>query len=65
MVTVLSGLLPTGAVWATKLLIDGLATGLAERALGPVAGLVALGLASGVLPHVTGYLRGESDRWST
>jgi ATP-binding cassette subfamily B protein len=61
-VTVLSGLLPTGAVWATKLLIDGLATGLTERALGPVAGLVALGLASGVLPHVTGYLRGESDR---
>ncbi|MCA2226173.1 ABC transporter ATP-binding protein [Nonomuraea aurantiaca] len=61
-VTVVAGLVPTGAVWATKLLIDGLATGLTERALGPVAGLVALGLASGVLPHVTGYLRGESDR---
>ncbi|GAA2697891.1 ABC transporter ATP-binding protein [Nonomuraea recticatena] len=61
-VTVVAGLLPTGTVWVTKLLIDGLAAGLVDRVLGPVVGLVALGLAAGVLPHVTGYLRAESDR---
>ncbi|MEU4696812.1 ABC transporter ATP-binding protein [Nonomuraea dietziae] len=61
-VTVVAGLLPTGTVWVTKLLIDGLAADLVDRVLGPVVGLVALGLAAGVLPHVTGYLRAESDR---
>ncbi|MGV9305490.1 ABC transporter ATP-binding protein [Nonomuraea sp. NPDC003727] len=60
--TIAAGLLPTGTVWMTKELVDGLAAGLAERVAGPVAGLVALGLAAGVLPHVTGYLRAESDR---
>ncbi|MFI7637293.1 ABC transporter ATP-binding protein [Nonomuraea sp. NPDC049400] len=60
--TVLSGLLPTGTVWATKLLVDGLTTGRPERVLPPVAGLVVLGLVAGVLPHLTGYLRAESDR---
>ncbi|GGK99290.1 multidrug ABC transporter permease [Planomonospora parontospora subsp. parontospora] len=61
-VTVVAGLLPTGTVWVTKLLVDALAAGPAERVPGPVAGLVALGLAAGVLPHVTAYLRAESDR---
>ncbi|GAA3246417.1 ABC transporter ATP-binding protein [Nonomuraea helvata] len=61
-VTLLSGLLPTGTVWATKLLVDGLTTGRPEHVLAPVAALVALGLVAGVLPQLTGYLRGESDR---
>lgn len=60
--TVLAGLLPMGTVWVTKLLIDGLTAGHRDGVLGPVGGLVALGLAAGVLPHLTGYLRAESDR---
>ncbi|WP_328808405.1 ABC transporter ATP-binding protein [Nonomuraea montanisoli] len=60
--TVVSGLLPTGTVWATKLLVDGLTSGRADHILVPVAALVALGLAAGTLPHLTGYLRAESDR---
>ncbi|MFG6198150.1 ABC transporter ATP-binding protein [Nonomuraea sp. JJY05] len=60
--TVLAGLLPTATVWATKTLVDGLATGRPERVLTPVAGLVVLGLVAGVLPQLTGYLRGETDR---
>ncbi|MFI6817780.1 ABC transporter ATP-binding protein [Nonomuraea sp. NPDC050328] len=61
-VTVAAGLLPMATVWATKLLIDALTEGRPEAVLGPVAGLLALGLATGVLPHLTGYLRAESDR---
>ncbi|MGW4961748.1 ABC transporter ATP-binding protein [Nonomuraea sp. NPDC004186] len=60
--TVLAGLLPSATVWATKTLVDGLATGRPERVLTPVAGLVVLGLVAGVLPQLTGYLRGETDR---
>ncbi|MEU6788882.1 ABC transporter ATP-binding protein [Nonomuraea angiospora] len=60
--TVLAGLLPSATVWATKLLVDGLAAGRPERVLAPVAGLVVLGLVAGVLPQLTGYLRGETDR---
>ncbi|SEG98041.1 ATP-binding cassette, subfamily B [Nonomuraea solani] len=62
-VTVAAGLLPAAVVWATKLLVDALAAeGGPHEVLGPVAALVGLGLAAGVLPHVTGYLRAESDR---
>ncbi|WP_431933603.1 ABC transporter ATP-binding protein [Nonomuraea jabiensis] len=61
-VTVLAGLLPSATVWATKMLVDGLATGRPERVLAPAAGLVVLGLVAGVLPQLTGYLRGETDR---
>ncbi|MEV4583166.1 ABC transporter ATP-binding protein [Nonomuraea jabiensis] len=60
--TVLAGLLPSATVWATKMLVDGLATGRPERVLAPVAALVVLGLVAGVLPQLTGYLRGETDR---
>ncbi|MEU0572830.1 ABC transporter ATP-binding protein [Nonomuraea sp. NPDC005983] len=60
--TVLAGLLPTGTVWVTKLLIDALTAGRPDLVPGPVGGLVALGLAAGVLPHLAGYLRAESDR---
>ncbi|WP_433436899.1 ABC transporter ATP-binding protein [Nonomuraea sp. CA-141351] len=60
--TVLAGLLPTGTVWTTKTLVDGLTTGQREQVLVPVAALVVLGLVAGVLPHLTGYLRAESDR---
>ncbi|MBE1589611.1 ABC transporter ATP-binding protein [Nonomuraea angiospora] len=60
--TVLAGLLPSATVWATKTLVDGLAAGRPERVLAPVAGLVVLGLVAGVLPQLTGYLRGETDR---
>ncbi|MGP3916695.1 ABC transporter ATP-binding protein [Nonomuraea sp. 10N515B] len=60
--TIAAGLVPAGTVWATKQLIDALAAGVPTEVLGPAAGLVVLGVAAGVLPHVTGYLRAESDR---
>ncbi|WP_283138242.1 ABC transporter ATP-binding protein [Rhizohabitans arisaemae] len=61
-VTVLAGLLPAATVWTTKLLIDGLTAGGTGTVAGPVGALVALGLFAGVLPHLTGYLRAETDR---
>ncbi|WP_157248546.1 ABC transporter ATP-binding protein [Nonomuraea typhae] len=61
-VTIVSGLLPTGTVWLTKVLVDELAAGRPDRILPPAGGLIFVGLAAGALPHVTGYLRAESDR---
>ncbi|GAA3654971.1 ABC transporter ATP-binding protein [Nonomuraea antimicrobica] len=61
-VTIVTGLLPTGTVWGTKLLVDGLTAGDPDQALRAAGGLALLGLASGVLPHLTAYLRAELDR---
>jgi len=60
--TVVAGLLPTGLVWGTKVLVDGLAAGDPDQALPAAGALALLGLASGVVPYVTTYLRTELDR---
>jgi ATP-binding cassette, subfamily B, bacterial len=61
-VAVVGGTLPMGAVWMTKLLIDELASGAPGGVLLPVGGLTVIGLASGVLPHLTAYQQAESER---
>jgi ATP-binding cassette subfamily B protein len=62
-VTVLAGLLPTGTTWLTKLLIDALVADRPGAApLGWAAGLAAVGLAAGALPHLTNYLQAELGR---
>ncbi|MFC7642344.1 hypothetical protein ACFQX6_16345 [Streptosporangium lutulentum] len=61
-VTVVGGVLPMGAVWMTKLLIDELASGDTSGVLPPVGGLTVIGLLSGVLPHVIAYQQAESER---
>ncbi|QFY07351.1 ATP-binding cassette domain-containing protein [Nonomuraea phyllanthi] len=61
-VTVVAGLLPTGSVWGTKILVDGLTAGDPDQAFQAAGVLALLGLAAGVLPHLTRYLRAELDR---
>lgn len=61
-VTVIGGLLPMGTVWATKLLVDELAAGRTDQVLLPACGLIVLGLAAGVLPHLIAYLQAETER---
>ncbi|MEV1004171.1 ABC transporter ATP-binding protein [Nonomuraea sp. NPDC050202] len=61
-VTLVTGLLPTGTVWGTKLLVDGLTAADAGPAFRAAGLLALLGLAAGVVPHVTAYLRAELDR---
>ncbi|MBO3744377.1 ABC transporter ATP-binding protein [Actinoplanes flavus] len=61
--TLAGAALPVLAAWLTKLLLDGLAAGTGSGpALRAGAGLAAVGLLAGLLPPVTGYLRGELDR---
>ncbi|MFE6090895.1 ATP-binding cassette domain-containing protein [Streptomyces massasporeus] len=62
LVTVVLGLLPTATAWLTKLVVDDLAGGRPEHVLELAAGLAAVGLAAGVLPHLSGYLQNELGR---
>ncbi|SNT65478.1 ATP-binding cassette, subfamily B [Asanoa hainanensis] len=58
-----SGLMPVAAAWLTKLLLDRLgAPGAWPALLGPVSGLVVLGVLMGVSPAVGQYLHGRLNR---
>ncbi|MEV0160395.1 ABC transporter ATP-binding protein [Nonomuraea fuscirosea] len=61
-VTLVTGLLPAGTVWGTKLLVDALTVADAGGAFRAAGLLALLGLAAGIVPHVTAYLRAELDR---
>src|SRR5690606_35214435 len=61
--TLATGVLPVVSAWLTKVIVDGLTTGLPWTALGLwAAALLLIGVAVGVTPHVTTFLRGEMDR---
>ncbi|GAA4972450.1 ABC transporter ATP-binding protein [Actinoplanes utahensis] len=62
--TVVAAVLPVAVAWCTKVLLDRVAAGTASwpELAGAVAGLLTAGLAGGVQPHLTQYLRAELDR---
>ncbi|MCX4822351.1 ABC transporter ATP-binding protein/permease [Streptomyces sp. NBC_01142] len=61
-ITVVSGLVPTGTAWFTKFIVDDLAAGQPDGVLRWAFGLAALGLAAGVLPHLGNFLQNELAR---
>ncbi|MER5701587.1 ABC transporter ATP-binding protein [Micromonospora sp. NPDC002296] len=63
LVTVAAGALPVLVAWLTKLVLDQLAQGGAPGELVRLGlGLAAVALATGLVPQVSTYLRGELDR---
>ncbi|MFF3330698.1 ABC transporter ATP-binding protein [Streptomyces sp. NPDC002888] len=60
--TVIGGLLPTGTAWLTKFVVDDLTSGRTAGALRWAVALAALGLATGLLPYLTRFVRSELDR---
>ncbi|MCP3819730.1 ABC transporter ATP-binding protein/permease [Streptomyces sp. A3M-1-3] len=61
--TLIGGALPVAAAWLTSLLLDELVTAAPwESLLVLAAGLAAVGVAAGVMPHLSHYLRAELER---
>ncbi|MGO4759594.1 hypothetical protein AB4212_65080, partial [Streptomyces sp. 2MCAF27] len=60
--TVIGGLLPTGTAWITKFVVDDLTSRHTAGALRWSAALAGVGLATGLLPYLTRFLRSELDR---
>ncbi|ALC23835.1 ABC transporter ATP-binding protein [Streptomyces pristinaespiralis] len=61
-IAVVAGLVPPATAWLTKFLVDDLTTGRGEHTLWFAAGLAALGLLTGLLPHLAEYLSSELGR---
>ncbi|WP_411084265.1 ABC transporter ATP-binding protein [Streptomyces sp. cmx-18-6] len=62
LIMVVSGLLPTATAWFTKFIVDDLAAGRADEVVRWTVMLAAVGLAAGVLPHLSTYLQNELAR---
>ncbi|MBE1492615.1 ABC transporter ATP-binding protein [Plantactinospora soyae] len=61
--TVAAGLAPVGAAWLTRLVLDGLVGGMADRTLVWLAGALAVaGIATVVLPMLSRYAQTELGR---
>lgn len=61
--TIATGLLPAAAAWLTKLTFDALTGhGDARSVLAPAGGLAVIGLAAGLLPQLSNYLKADVDR---
>lgn len=58
-----AGLLPVAAAWLTKRILDGLVQGVPSGPLFALgAGLGAAGVVTGLLPHLTSFVRAELER---
>ncbi|MGW8982705.1 ABC transporter ATP-binding protein [Streptomyces parvus] len=62
LIMVVSGLLPTATAWFTKFIVDDLAAGRTDGVLRWTVALAVVGLAAGVLPHLSTYLQNELAR---
>ncbi|MFJ2023126.1 ABC transporter ATP-binding protein [Streptomyces sp. NPDC087897] len=62
LIMVVSGLLPTATAWFTKFIVDDLAAGRADEVVRWAVALAVVGLAAGVLPHLSTYLQNELAR---
>ncbi|MEW2298784.1 ABC transporter ATP-binding protein [Streptomyces sp. NPDC006655] len=60
--TLFGGLLPTATAWLTKFVVDDLTSGRRAGALRWSVALAAVGLATGLLPYLTRFVRSELDR---
>jgi ATP-binding cassette subfamily B protein len=61
--TILGAVVPVASAWLVKLILDSVVRGTElYPLLVLVAGLAAVGVVAGVVPHVTEYVRAESDR---
>ncbi|MFC8195729.1 ABC transporter ATP-binding protein [Streptomyces sp. NPDC057298] len=62
MATLIGGLLPTSTAWITKFVVDDLTSGQVAGALRWSVAFAGVGLATGLLPYLTRFLRNELDR---